>query len=669
MATRRRPRPGVRELRLSPAAAGNLHVLALLPRVNAGLTAALAAAIALGVALGVAFTFASGALVGAVSAAVAGGWDSGAAAEAVRALAAAAALYTLRQVAGPVSNLLAHMLAWDLDRHLEARVMRAVNAPASIAHLEDPRVRDLVATAKEVGSGEFRPGSVVVALRNLLPFWLQSVVYAAVLSRYAWWMALGLLAVAHYAASVVRSENVRAAQVVLAQGGTVRRSQYLRELATTPAAAKEIRVFGLVGWLSDGFDREWLASMVPFWRGRAAADRKVALVSLLVAAAQGLAALSLAWSAARGEIDLASLTVFLGALPGICSLGVGNADDDLMAYGGVAVPALLQLEAKLRDAAAGEARVARDAAGASPNTAQLGDVAPSTGIAFERVTFRYPGGTADVLSGLDLVIPAGTSLAIVGANGAGKTTIVKLLCGLYEPSGGRITVDGVDLRDIDPRAWRRRVAAIFQDFIQYHLTARENVALGAAGAPGWDRPVKRHAALADAARRAGALGVIEALRNGWDTVLSREYAGGAELSGGEWQRVALARAFYAVEDGPRGAAAGARVLILDEPTANLDVRAEAALYERFLDLTRGLTTIVISHRFSTVRRADRICVVEGGRAVELGTHEELLAATGRYAAMFRLQADRFDNGASGAGTGGGTTGSLSENTDGEVPHA
>jgi ATP-binding cassette subfamily B protein len=211
---------------------------------------------------------------------------------------------------------------------------------------------------------------------------------------------------------------------------------------------------------------------------------------------------------------------------------------------------------------------------------------------------------------------------------------------------GRITVDGTDLRDVDPRAWRRHVAAIFQDFVQYHLSARENVALGAPDSAGTSgQPPVNERALERAARKAGALELIQRLPHGWETILSRQYPDGTDLSGGQWQRVALARALYAVNDLSHGHTSGANVLILDEPTANLDVRAEAALYERFLDITAGLTTIVISHRFSTVRRADRICVIENGKVAEAGTHDELLAASGRYATMFRLQAERFEDGA------------------------
>ncbi len=229
---------------------------------------------------------------------------------------------------------------------------------------------------------------------------------------------------------------------------------------------------------------------------------------------------------------------------------------------------------------------------------------------------------------LDLTVEAGRSLAIVGLNGAGKTTLVKLLARLYEPQSGRILVDGRELREYPVRAWRRRLAAIFQDFVHYELPVRDNVGFGAVELLHDDERIR------GALARAGALDLVEALPQGLETTLSREEAGGAELSGGEWQRVAIARALLAVDG-------GAGVLVLDEPTANLDVRAEAAFFDRFLELTRGLTTILISHRFSTVRRADRIVVLDDGRVVEVGTHAELLAARGRYAELFHLQAERF----------------------------
>src|SRR5581483_10199736 len=253
------------------------------------------------------------------------------------------------------------------------------------------------------------------------------------------------------------------------------------------------------------------------------------------------------------------------------------------------------------------------------------DGVPRSEIRFEHVTFGYGAGERPVLTELDLTIEAGKSLAIVGLNGAGKTTLVKLLTRLYEPQSGRITVDGLPLVEYPVARWRRRVAAIFQDFVHYDLPVRENVGFGAVELLHDDVRIR------SALDRAGALALVDELPHGLETTLSREYADGTELSGGQWQRIAIARALMAVEG-------GAGVLVLDEPTANLDVRAEAAFFDRFLELTRGLTTILISHRFSTVRRADRIVVLEHGRVIEDGRHEELLAANGRYAELFHLQA-------------------------------
>ncbi|HEX2486556.1 MAG TPA: ABC transporter ATP-binding protein, partial [Myxococcota bacterium] len=228
------------------------------------------------------------------------------------------------------------------------------------------------------------------------------------------------------------------------------------------------------------------------------------------------------------------------------------------------------------------------------------------------------------------VIPAGSSLAIVGQNGAGKTTLAKLLCRLYDPQAGAIELDGVDLRALDVDAWRARVTAVFQDFVRFELPLRDNVAPDALGAPPGGA---RDAALDDAVRAALAEAGAADLA-ALDTILARGYPGGTDLSGGQWQRVALARALCAVRR-------GAGLVLLDEPTAQLDVRGEAEIFDRILAATRRATTILISHRFSTVRHADRICVLERGRVAELGSHDELMAAGGRYRTMFELQASRF----------------------------
>ena len=254
--------------------------------------------------------------------------------------------------------------------------------------------------------------------------------------------------------------------------------------------------------------------------------------------------------------------------------------------------------------------------------------APTAAIRFEDVRFAYPGSSRPVLDGLDLELPAGLCTAIVGVNGAGKTTLVKLLTRLHEPTSGRLTVDGTDLADLDVAAWRRQVSVVFQDFVRYELSAADNIAVGAVHA-------RRDAAvLRGAAEKAGIAEAVDALPGGFDTTLSRAYEGGADLSGGQWQRIAIARSLYALE-------AGARLLVLDEPTSALDVRAEAEFFDHFVELTRGVTSVLISHRFSSVRRADRIVVIDAGRVVEQGTHDELVAADGHYARLFRLQAERF----------------------------
>jgi ABC-type multidrug transport system fused ATPase/permease subunit len=283
------------------------------------------------------------------------------------------------------------------------------------------------------------------------------------------------------------------------------------------------------------------------------------------------------------------------------------------ALDGAAAPVAAVLRLRASMSAAGSLAPGRIAA----------DGMPAQHVRFRDVSFGYPSSSAPVLSSFGLMIPAGTSMAIVGQNGAGKTTLAKLLCRLYDPQSGAIEIDGVDLRTLDLPSWRSRVTAVFQDFVRYELSLRDNVAPN--GAP--DDVIL--ASLADA----GAHEVLARL-DGLDTILAKGYARGTDLSGGQWQRVALARTLCAVRQ-------GAGLVLLDEPTAQLDVRGESEIFERVLAATRHVTTILVSHRFSTVRLADAICVVEGGRVVELGSHDELMAQHGRYATMFELQASRF----------------------------
>jgi ABC-type multidrug transport system fused ATPase/permease subunit len=346
--------------------------------------------------------------------------------------------------------------------------------------------------------------------------------------------------------------------------------------------------------------------------------------SVLVSLALVLAANVLVfWALAAAALDH---RLAIGALVAYASAAVGTS---MIAFGGLNW-ALDSAAAPVAAVARLKAAMGRGLAGMITSGNRPADGMPAHHIRFRDVTFAYPAAPRrPVLGGLDLEIPAGSSLAIVGQNGAGKTTLAKLLCRLYDPQSGAIEVDGVDLRDLDLESWRGRVAAVFQDFVRFELTLRENVVpreTEGGGAGGPDGAVE--AALAEAG--AGALA-------GLDTVLAKGYSGGTDLSGGQWQRVALARALAAVR-------LGAGLVLLDEPTAQLDVRGEAEIFERVLAATRSCTTILISHRFSTVRYVDRIAVVEHGVVVELGSHDELMALRGRYWTMFSLQAQRFAEG-------------------------
>jgi ATP-binding cassette subfamily B protein len=359
--------------------------------------------------------------------------------------------------------------------------------------------------------------------------------------------------------------------------------------------------------------------MEPVWAARQQGTRAIAPWTIIaVFLPIVLVFVIVGRSAANGDTSLAALAIVLQSVLTMSTwLFSINLPEQWFEYGAPSAVALDELETVAR---ASDDRVVL--AGSAP------DGPLTTGIRFERVRFRYPHGQADIFQDLDLEIPVGRSVAIVGTNGAGKTTLIKLLTGMYEPTEGRIAIDGVDLRQIPMDAWRRRIAVIFQDFVRYELSAAENIGLGG------PETARERATVERAARRSGALDIVKSLPAGWDTILSKEYQAGTDLSGGQWQRIALARALFAVE-------AGAEVLVLDEPTAALDIRAEVELFDRFLELTAGLTTILISHRFSTVRRADLIYVLEAGQVVERGSHDELMAMNGRYARMFRFQLDRF----------------------------
>nr|QEO74628.1 ABC transporter ATP-binding protein [uncultured bacterium] len=593
-----------------------LSLVRELPEVSGKLCAAIGLTTTLGVVLPIGFLVSTGVLVGAVPAALDEGLDASADGRIVAALTAAGACVAVHQGLRPLHQALVSDLGTRLENHLRDLVIGASLRPAGIGHLEERSRLDRLEAARGVASGGFTPEVTVDGLVNVTIRYASAAIAIALLATGAWWVAAVLAATQLWAGRQVRRHFFTSAALVTGEIPTLRRAGYFADLALTPVAAKEVRLFGLASWVGERFRHNWLAAMEGVWRARRGGHRRLAGAAVVASAGKLLAYLVLGRAAARGDISVGALAAYVQAVVVASSLATATGDDLCVANGMGSITAALQLAG--HDPMPATARPCRSLDAAD-------------GIRFEDVWFTYPGADTPVLAGLDLEVPAGRSIAIVGANGAGKTTLVKLLARLYEPDAGRITVGGTDIREFDPRAWRDRLAVIFQDFVHYELPVADNVGLGR---------VPPGPALERAARQAGVLDVVERLPNRWHTDLSPQYPGGVDLSGGEWQRIALARALAAL-------GRGADVLVLDEPTANLDVRAEVEIFDRILEAAAGTTTILISHRFSTVRRADRIVVLEAGRVAEAGDHDQLMAANGSYAGMFHLQAARFAGDAAG----------------------
>jgi len=516
--------------------------------------------------------------------------------------------FVLLQILAPIHQVISANLgdrtaAWLYDRLTEACVH-----PPGLGHLEDPKLSADLTVARDFDLAMTGPPLSISMdfIATGLVEMIGGLASIAVLATYTWWAPLllgGAWLATHYLlreSGVWRDRNtdeVRSAQ---------RDADYAYRIAVDSPASKELRLFGLAEWVIDRFVSRRTRLHQLQYEATRLRERPVTLSLLMVVVANVIVFWSLGRDVLNGQLDLGRVVMFAQVAIGASMIAFGGLN---WALDGSSAPvaAVLRLEAAMAPIGALE-KGDRDAGRR-----------PAREIRFRNLTFAYPGGGAPVLENFDLTIPAGSSLAIVGQNGAGKTTLAKLLCRFYDPQSGAIEVDGLDIRQFEIDSWRARVTAVFQDFTRYELPLRDNVA--PAGAP--DNEI--HAAL----EAAGATKLARL-----DTVLSRGYAGGTDLSGGQWQRVALARALCAVQR-------GAGVVILDEPTAQLDVRGEAEIFNRILGATRQVTTILISHRFSTVRHADRICVVEHGRVIELGTHEELMARNGRYRTMFDLQAQRF----------------------------
>ena len=525
-------------------------------------------------------------------------------------LTAMAVVFVLQQLLAPLHQAVSSNLGFQTAAWLYDRLTVACVEPPGMAHLEDPELANDITMARDFDLGISGPPlsiSMDFIAAGLVEL-LAGLASVAVLAAYSWWAPLllgGAWLATHWLlreSGVWKDRNtdvVREAQ---------RHADYAYRLAVDAPSAKELRLFGLADWTVARFRRHRRQLHDLRWQATKLRERPVAASLVIVSLANAAVFGAMAADAAAGALPLDEMVTFASAAFAGSMIAFGGLS---WALDGAAAPAAAVL--RLRPAMASK--------GALANGTRDAARMPAREIRFRGVRFAYPTTPDEiVLDGFDLTVPAGSSLAIVGQNGAGKTTLAKLLCRLYEPLDGSIEVDGVDLREMDMQSWRKRVTAVFQDFVRFQLPLRDNVA--PEGAP--DAVVE--AALAEA----GAADLADL-----DTVLARGYDGGTDLSGGQWQRVALARALAAVRQ-------GAGVVLLDEPTAQLDVRGEAEIFDRILEATRDATTILISHRFSTVRHADRICVLEHGRVVEIGNHDALMALGGRYQTMFDLQAQRFE---------------------------
>ncbi len=518
-------------------------------------------------------------------------------------------VFVLLQILPPIhravgANLGSRTAAWLYDQLTTACVL-----PPGMGHLENPKLTTDLSMARDFDLAITGPPMAISMdfIAGGLVEMVGGIASLVLVAFFSWWSAIllaGAWAATHWLlreSAIWRDRNTE--EVRQAQ----RHADYAYRLAVEPPAAKELRLFGLADWVVERFRSRRRLLFELRWEATRLRERPLVWSVLLVLAANIIVFWWMAVAALDGHLPLARLVTFASAVIGASMIAFAGLS---WVLDGTAAPisAVRRLGASM----------------AKEGALSLGDESaqgmPAREIRFRNVTFTYPHSTEPVLKDFDLTIPAGSSLAIVGQNGAGKTTMAKLLCRLYDPQHGAIEVDGKDIRTLEIDGWRARITAVFQDFIRFELSLRENVA--PAGAP--DGMIRE--ALEEA-------GVAHALP--LDTILSRGYPDGTDLSGGQWQRIALARALCAVKF-------GAGLVLLDEPTAQLDVRGETEIFQRMLAATRNVTTILISHRFSTVRHAQRICVLEHGRVVELGSHAELIAAGGRYKTMFELQASRFN---------------------------
>jgi ATP-binding cassette, subfamily B, bacterial len=524
-------------------------------------------------------------------------------------VAAECGLAILGGVLGRVTGFLDALFADRFTRHVSVRVMEHASA-LDLATYESPAFQDVLERARVQATDRI---AMVQAFGALLQQALSVVTLSATIVYFSPWLML-LLVVAVVPAFLGESHfALLGYSLNIDQTPTRRRLDYLRTLGSSRESAKELRLYGLAPSITGEYAR--LSDQLYHQNVSLARRRLVAgaLLSVVSTGSYYAAYAFVIYRTVQGDLSWGSLQMLAGALAG-ASAGIQGL---FSTFASIADQALFLTDLveffKVAPAIASRPH-------ALPAPRPIRD-----GIVFDRVSFGYPGQERPVLDRLDLRISAGERVALVGTNGQGKTTIVKLLTRLYDPTAGRILLDGVDLRDYRVEDLHREIGVIFQDYVRFEATARDNIAMGRMA------PTPRNDEIELAARKSLANAVVARLPHGYDQLLGRRFEGGVDLSGGEWQRIALARAYLR----------DAQILVLDEPTAALDAAAEFEVFQRFADLTLGRTAVLISHRFSTVRMADRILVLADGAIAEQGSHSALMARGGRYADLFDLQAASY----------------------------